>query len=157
MRRAILAGVLTTWALVGCATRPAEREADPDPAVVVGRVDADGNFRADTLRGAVPDTARVERRTVTAGTIRPAAPATTTGWRVQVFADTDREAAEAFARRVESIAGDEPVYVEWAEPWWKVRVGDFRRVEAAERLRDRLAAEGLDDAWTVRTTVRAEP
>ena len=39
----------------------------------------------------------------------------------------------------------------------KVRVGDFTSVEAAERLRERLVARGVEGAWTVRTSVRASP
>lgn len=152
-----LGWTLAAWALAGCAPRYAEPETEADETVVVGRVDPDGTFRSDTLRGGAPDTVRVERESVTAGTIRPATPSTTTGWRVQVFADTDRERAERFARRVESMVGDEAVHVEWSEPWWKVRVGDFTSVDAAERLRERLVAEGVEGAWTVRTSVRANP
>lgn len=138
-----------------CAPRYVDREPEAgEGEVVVGTVDAEGTFRADTLSAGTADTTRVERETVTTGTIRPVEPATTTGWRVQVFADTDRGNAEAFARRMERTV-DAAVHVEWAEPWWKVRLGDFLDRDAAERLRERLVAEGVEDAWTVRTTVHA--
>ncbi|MBW3660008.1 MAG: SPOR domain-containing protein [Gemmatimonadetes bacterium] len=160
MRRAVVALALVGWAAWGCAPRYAERDPDAaDPAeepVVVGRVEADGTYRADTLSGDLPDTTRVERATVTTGTVRPVSPSTTTGWRVQVLADPDRASAQAFAGRIERLV-DQPVYVEWAEPWWKVRVGDFLDRGAAERLRERLVSEGVEGAWTVRTAVRSDP
>lgn len=157
MIRAVLAVALAGWVGTACATRTLEPRPDGDEPVVVGRVDADGTYRADTLSSGRADTTRVERETVTSGTIRPAVPSTATGWRIQVLADTDRGRAEAFARQIESMVGDHSVYVEWAEPWWKVRVGDFQSPDEAENLRRHLVAGGIEEAWTVRTTVRIDP
>lgn len=160
-------------AVLAAACAPAYREApasDPPPTyeifpsggeTVVGRVGPDGTFRADTLAGVRADTARFERETVMTGTIRSdrrsEGPPLAVGYRVQVFAARDRDAAAAFARELEGRLEGEPVYVERVEPWWKVRVGDFRSREEAERLRDRLLAAGIEGAWTVRTTIRTAP
>lgn len=157
MKRAIPALALAAWIGAACVSRTVEPRTGEDEPVVVGRVEADGTFRSDTLGDGTADTTRVERETVTSGTIRPAVPSTANGWRIQVFADTDRARAEAFAREVTSRVDGHPVYVEWAEPWWKVRVGDFLSPDAAERLRQQLIADGVEGAWTVRTTVRAGP
>lgn len=152
--RAVLV-LLVALLAAACASRYEERRtAGGGGEVVVGTVDEEGVFRADTVAGDAADTTRVERETVTTGTIRPAEPATAVGYRVQVLADTDRANAESFADRVRRRV-EHPVYVEWAEPWWKVRVGDFLDEGAAERLRERLVADGIEGAWTVRTTVRA--
>ena len=132
--------------------------ADGGPTVV-GHVRADGTLVADTVAGSAPDTARVERQTVLTGTVRPreGAEALATGWRVQVLATPDRAIAERYAGGLDALAGGEPVYVEWVQPWWKVRVGDFVAREPAERLRERLVALGIPEAWTVRTTIRTAP
>lgn len=126
---------------------------------VVGHVRPDGTLVADTLAGAAPDTARIERETVLTGTIRPreGVEGLATGWRVQVLATPDRAIAERYAGGLDPLVGGEPVYVEWVQPWWKVRVGDFVSREAAERLRERLAAQGIPEAWTVGTTIRTAP
>lgn len=159
--RAILPLVLAATLASACAPRYVEREPGAEGGadggeVVVGTVDEEGVFRADTVAAGTADTTAVERETVTTGTITPAEPAMATGYRVQVLADTDRADAEAFADRV-GRSVDHPVYVEWSEPWWKVRVGDFLDRADAERVRERLVAEGIEGAWTVRTVVRAGP
>lgn len=115
-------------------------------STVVGHVAPDGTLVADTIARAVPDTARVERETVVTGEIRPAAELETaaplaagptagldtgtleTGWRVQLYASRAEAEAGAEATRARSALRDEvPVYVEWDDPWYKVRVGDFAR------------------------------
>jgi cell division septation protein DedD len=138
-------------------------------ATVVGHVSPDGVLVADTLAESFPDTARVERETVVTGEIRPAAELETappsaaepegealaTGWRVQVYASRSQADASATATRVQdALGGEAPVYVEWDDPWFKVRVGDFSDRSAADRLRERLAGLGWPDAWAVRTTIR---
>ncbi len=144
--------------------QPTLREVDDQPTPVadaseqtlVGSVSADGTLHADTLAGAQSDTSRVVRETVVTGAIRstigvgPLA----TGYRVQVFAARDRDvAADAVGRLREQQVAD-PVYMEWVDPWYKVRVGDFTDRESAERLRDRLVELGFPEAWIVRTTIR---
>ena len=125
---------------------------------IVGRVTPDGALLADTLAGVHPDTSRVDRETTLTGQIRAVhATALQTGYRVQVHADRDAARAANVARRVEATLAGEPVYVEWIEPWYKVRVGDYAARTDAEPLRLRLAAAGYADAWIVQTTIRTEP
>lgn len=143
-------------------TAATDRPTPGGPITIVGRVDGDGAFRADTLPGVRPDTTRVERETVLTGAVRspaelPRAALLVTGYRVQVFAAEDQASAGAAAGRVRESAGDAPVYVERDEPWYKVRVGDFASREAAEPLRRRLIEAGFVEAWTVQTTIRTVP
>lgn len=139
--------------------------ADSTGRTVVGYVAPDGTLHADTLAGAQPDTARVERETVVTGALgRPAdtiAPPVSAaperhaaGYRVQVFASQDQPAADDFARQIEERLPSEPVYVEWDEPWYKVRVGDFTDRGEADRLRLRLVEMGFGEAWTVPASIR---
>lgn len=171
--RALLPAVALTLLATACASfeRESPRSVD-DGAVggnetIIGHVTPQGELKADTLDGFQPDTAQVERETVLTGTFRttpahardadPAPARLATGWRVQVFASRDRSQAEAFVGRLEGRMDGAPVYVEHADSWFKVRVGDFPDREAAERLRSRLVDRGFDDAWTVRTTIRTVP
>jgi hypothetical protein len=158
------------------AAKEAASPGTPEGATVVGRVSPDGMLVADTLERALPDTVRVERETVVTGEIRSTAELETrgageagaeagsaggmlaTGWRVQVFASREQPEAGARATRVQEALGDRvPVYVERDDPWFKVRVGDFRDRAAAERLREELVGLGWTDAWAVRTTIRTAP
>lgn len=164
MRRAAVALTLALAAACAPGYRQDEtpRTSPPGPTgeVVVGHVRPDGTLAVDTLAAGTADTARVERETVLTGTIRPRGgdgAALETGWRVQVLATPDRAIAERYAGGLGPLVDGAPVYVEWVDPWWKVRVGDFVAREPAERLRDRLAAQGVAEAWTVRTTIRTVP
>jgi len=154
---------------------PPERRSEPaagEAATVVGHVSPGGTLVADTLERAQPDTVRVERETVVTGEIRPAAELEVrasdgageggarlaTGWRVQVFASRAESEAATVATRVRSATGDAaPVYVEWDDPWYKVRVGDHSDRAEAERVRERLMQLGWPEAWVVRTTIRTVP
>lgn len=130
--------------------------ADASEQTLVGSVTADGTVRADTLAGVRPDTSRVVRETVVTGAIRSTTGAgpLATGYRVQVFAARNRDVAADAVRRLREQRVADPVYMEWVDPWYKVRVGDFTDRESAERLRGRLVELGFPEAWIVRTTIR---
>jgi cell division septation protein DedD len=146
---------------------PARREVDAPPTgvtgasgqTVIGSVAADGTVHADTLAGARSDTSRVVRETVVTGAVRSTAGVGTlaTGYRVQVFAARDRDVAADAVRRLREQQVSDPIYMEWVDPWYKVRVGDFADRESAERLRRRLVELGFPEAWIVRTTLRTVP
>ncbi len=75
------------------------------------------------------------------------------GFRVQVFATGDRHRAEQFKTEVE-MRLNEPAYVELVDEIYKVRVGDCRSREEADRLRLKCQAKGYKDAWIVTSEVR---
>jgi len=145
----------------------ARREVDAPPIVVadasgqtvIGSVTADGTLHADTLAGARPDTSRVVRETVVTGAVRSTAGVGTlaTGYRVQVFAARDRDVAADAVRRLREQRVSDPIYMEWIDPWYKVRVGDFTDRESAEQLRGRLVELGFPEAWIIHTTIRTAP
>lgn len=76
----------------------------------------------------------------------------TPGWRVQVDAFSIMARAEARRREVMAKT-DEPVYVEYEPPLYKVRVGDFLTRKEADSMVTRLKAEGFDKSWVVETLV----
>jgi len=134
---------------------------------VVGQVTPEGGVRADTLAGAAPDTARVERETVVTGAIVPeptsparAEPGERGGrpttrpqpaagpWLVQVFAAREESSAREIARGVEARI-EAPARVDREGGWYKVRVGGYADRADAEALRLRLARLGFPEAFLV--------
>ena len=61
------------------------------------------------------------------------------GYRIHIFMEIGNEAlknAEAMKRKFEAAFPDIPIYLTYAEPYFRLRVGDFRnRVEAEKCLR----------------------
>ncbi|MFH1680831.1 MAG: SPOR domain-containing protein [Candidatus Eisenbacteria bacterium] len=74
------------------------------------------------------------------------------GYRVQVYATREPEKAKAFAESARPHFG-EKVYVEYLEPYYKVRLGDCLTREEARLLQDRAKAAGFDEAWVTATLV----
>lgn len=57
------------------------------------------------------------------------------GFRVQVYSSNNQQTAKAEAMRIEqNLTGkvDVPIYVQYAPPFWKVRLGNFRTQEQAQ-------------------------
>jgi hypothetical protein len=76
------------------------------------------------------------------------------GFRIQVFATGDEETAEAVREAGERKIGV-PVYTEFVDGLYKVRVGNCLTREDAETLLERCKDAGYGDAWIVETRVFA--
>jgi cell division septation protein DedD len=74
------------------------------------------------------------------------------GYRVQLYATREAEKAKAFADSARR-SFTEKIYVEYLDPYYKVRVGDCRTREEARLLLDRAEAAGFDQAWITSTLV----
>lgn len=83
----------------------------------------------------------------------PAAPAAYgIGYRVQIFATGERSAAEGLKIKAEGETAL-PVYIEYEDRYYKVRVGDFASRDEAAAARAQLS--GLyPDCWIVSTTIQ---
>ena len=77
------------------------------------------------------------------------------GYRVQLFASTVPEEAEQVARLVRGLF-TERVYIDHSEPYYKIRIGNYATLEAAEAMRKRVAEIGYEDAWVIETAIEAE-
>lgn len=77
------------------------------------------------------------------------------GYRVQVVASMLRQEAAGIAIVVKDLI-PVPVYIEYDEPFYKVRVGDFRTESEAEEIRKILVENGYDSAWIVETEISTE-
>ncbi|MBD3374687.1 hypothetical protein GF406_06615 [candidate division KSB1 bacterium] len=74
------------------------------------------------------------------------------GFRVQLVSTRDEE--EARLIRSEALLDlEQPVYLSYDNPYYKVRVGDFTTRSQAERYKERLALQGYPDAWVIRTII----
>ncbi len=62
------------------------------------------------------------------------------GYRIQLFKDSGNDALDAAHQIMDKFKGQFPdlnVYLSFKEPYYRVRVGDFRtRIEALDRLQD---------------------
>jgi cell division septation protein DedD len=74
------------------------------------------------------------------------------GYRVQLYATREAEKAKAFAESARR-SFKEKIYVEYLDPYYKVRVGDCLTREEARLLLDRAKAAGFDQAWITSTLV----
>ncbi len=77
-------------------------------------------------------------------------------YRVQVTAVPQVDIAQGVAERLRQVLGmDYPVYMDFIESYYKVRVGDFPTKKAARELLARLRRLGYEDAWTVLSPTRS--
>jgi len=78
----------------------------------------------------------------------------TSGYRVQVFrggnSKADRQKAESAGNRIREAYPGHAVYVEFFSPEWTCRVGNFRDIEEARKMRDEIRKMGYETATIVR-------
>lgn len=84
-------------------------------------------------------------------------PYTGPGYRVQVFSSNNYKTAKSDAARIEQRLRngfpEHQVYIIYVSPFWKVRVGDFRTSQDAQKLRSEIIQIYPDirkDCYTVR-------
>lgn len=74
------------------------------------------------------------------------------GYRVQIH-HTNNYNQAIVIRNDAILKFQEEVYVDYEAPNYKIRLGDFRRFEQAEELKDYVKTMGYPDAWVVKTKV----
>jgi len=77
-----------------------------------------------------------------------------TGFRVQVNFTDNIEQANRIKTDLSGILSDQPVYVVFESPYYKVRVGDFLSRPEANLTLKALVDKGYKDAWIVPDKVR---
>ncbi len=77
----------------------------------------------------------------------------TYGYRVQLYATRDVDKARNVAESAQRLFSVD-VYIEFYEPLYKVRIGDYPDREQAEQMRQHVSSRGFADAWIVETTIR---
>ncbi len=81
------------------------------------------------------------------------------GYRVQIYSSNRQQEAKMEAMRLEKemlTKLDVPVYVNYAPPFWKVRIGDFATYEEAQEFKNsfiREFPELMGDTYVVRDQV----
>jgi len=74
------------------------------------------------------------------------------GWRVQVFAGHSLEIAQSIQQELQ-VQRPEGVYLDYVEPYYKVRVGDCAARTTCEELLRELRSEGRQSAWVVASVI----
>ncbi len=66
------------------------------------------------------------------------------GWRLQIYSSNNqlaaKQEAEALKEQLETEI-KEPVYVNFIQPFWKVRIGNFKTVEEAKAYKEELVKQ----------------
>lgn len=75
------------------------------------------------------------------------------GYRVQLISTRDEEEARAVLRNA-VLSFDEKVYREFHDPYYKIRVGDFRSRYEAVLLQEKAISMGFTEAWVVRSKIK---
>ena len=73
-----------------------------------------------------------------AALIRSSKKAGASGFRVQIFSSTDRKTAYAEQSKFKTLYPTVRSYISYSEPYYKLRVGDFRTRLEAEKLINKL-------------------
>ena len=79
----------------------------------------------------------------------------TEGYRVQVLATHSAQKADSLRLLLEEKI-DDPVYVVFETPNYKVRVGDYLTRSQAEAQQARLAKMGYPNAWILRSRIKPQ-
>ena len=74
------------------------------------------------------------------------------GYRVQLFSTTDYHAALEF-RDNAGLSITDNVYLDYEQPYYKVRVGNYADQESAEEAKMAARDLGFRDAWVIRTRI----
>ena len=82
------------------------------------------------------------------------------GYRVQIYSSNLQQTAKAEALNLETKLQsqiEQPIYVQYLPPFWKVRVGDFRTVEEAKEYKKQFVAlfpSMMGDTYVVRDKIQ---
>ncbi|MCR4438847.1 MAG: SPOR domain-containing protein [bacterium] len=155
-----LGALLGLTALVaGCATTPRGKESTSAAKKVSGVVEDWDPASLKESEPAIPvpeGVARPSKGVVTQpepfGTETAAQPSLLQGYRVQIISTPFEEVARE-VRKEAVLKFEEPVYMVFDAPYYKVRVGDCLSRFEAEELQQKAIEKGFGQAWVVRTMV----
>jgi len=74
------------------------------------------------------------------------------GYRVQLISTRDQEEARSVIRNA-VISFSENVYREYDNPYYKIRIGDFKSRYNATKLQEKAIEMGFHEAWVVRAII----
>ena len=79
------------------------------------------------------------------------------GFRVQIFASTNIDVAKAKQLEAQALFPGEWFYLEYDQPTYKIRAGNFLSRFEADRFAKLIAEKGFREAWTVPEKVFKQP
>ena len=156
----ILATGMSLWILAGCAgskTRPQGEATSPAKTAVME--DLDERFDPGSVNEPeYPIKPRQQEERVDLLTQLRSAPEDTgeaaflIGYRIQILQTEDAEEARKMQKDA-ILELDTDAYLIYDEPYYKVRVGDFRTRYEAEQFLEKVHRKGYASAWIVRTRI----
>ncbi|MBN1480274.1 SPOR domain-containing protein [candidate division KSB1 bacterium] len=78
------------------------------------------------------------------------------GFRVQLISTRNEEEARSVMRNA-IISFAEPVYRDYDNPYYKIRVGDFKSRYDASKVQEQAIELGFQEAWVVRALIWDKP
>ena len=84
-------------------------------------------------------------------------PVTVLGYRVQIFSASSQQAAEQAQTKARDLLGREDIYIEFEPPFFKVRVGNFRKRKEAEEFIKVVKQQGYDTPFSVQMQISVSP
>ncbi len=79
-------------------------------------------------------------------------PAVVEGYRIQLFSGREREYAR-FKEVELKVKYPYEVYLIYEAPLYKVRIGDFRSMDIANRFCRQMRKDGYRDAWVIKSPI----
>ncbi|MBC7188524.1 MAG: SPOR domain-containing protein [Calditrichaeota bacterium] len=148
-----------TALVVGCATTSRQAESAASPKKVSGVVEdwdpaslKESEPAIPVPEGAARSGGGVVAQTEPTGAEAGAQPSLLPGYRVQIISTPFEEVARE-VRKEALLKFEEPVYMVFDAPYYKVRVGDCLSRFEAEELQQKAIEKGFGQAWVVRTMV----
>ena len=78
------------------------------------------------------------------------------GFRVQLISTREEEEARSVMRNA-VISFKEQVYRQFDDPYYKIRVGDFKSRYEATQVQEKAIKLGFHEAWVVRAMIHQNP
>ncbi|MDZ7272242.1 MAG: SPOR domain-containing protein [candidate division KSB1 bacterium] len=144
--------------VVGCAARRqvTEQGAPGKNAGIVEDWDPGSLGESEPVIPMPDRSSRIGGQVPSVGVDTVAQPSSVLGYRVQIVSTPFEEVARE-VRKEALLKFEEPVYMVFDAPYYKVRVGDCISRFEAEELQQKAMEKGFGQAWVVRTLVSASP
>lgn len=143
----VLLVLLSIVWLVGCGKKSTNEELinlEPQPPTQDTTVIAEPTLDLQPVQEEIPP--------VISTPVQPVQPSLVMGYRVQIFAFNDMASANTAVKTAEGKF-DLPLYVDFLDGLYKVRVGNFANRNDAEHYRGMAVNKGYADAWVVQSQI----
>ena len=161
MRR--LAIILVPFIIAGCSStkQTTTESTTPEAGEDLGKYEATfrpSDYDPEPAAEAKSHDAHTVRDSASSSELGPATPQEpVAGYRVQIFSSANIDEAKAKQLEAQSLFPAEWFYLEYDQPTYKIRAGNFLSRFEADRFAKLIAEKGFPEAWTVPEKVFKQP